>query len=90
MNYDKDLIVCVSGVSNSADIASVKDVGETATKCFCSTQSQLVTKALVDEIHNNGMFSKPFTVNNISDIETLFSYGCDMIITDSVKPSDLN
>lgn len=86
---DPNVIVCVSGVSSTADVDRVSDIIAGARLCVCSTEYDRVTQALVNYMHSKGCLSKPWTVNSTSTIETLFGYGADYIITDSVLPSAL-
>lgn len=86
---DSDIIVCVSGVSTTSGVDNISDIISTARLCVCSTPHGSVTQALVEYMHDAGCLSKPWTVNDVNTIKTLFGYGADFIITDSVKPSDL-
>lgn len=89
IGIDKDLIICVSGVASTSAVDAISDIVANTKLCVCSTTYESVTKSLVEYMHNAKCLSKPWTVNSTSTIETLFDYGCDFIITDSVKPSDL-
>ena len=89
ITIDSDVIICVSGVDSTSGVDAISDIIEGARLCICSTTYTSVTEALVEYMHNAGCLSKPWTVNSASTINTLFGYGCDYIITDSVKPSDL-
>lgn len=86
---DTDIIVCVSGVTTTSGVDDIADIIAAARLCICSTEYTSITKSLVDYMHTAGCLSKPWTVNSASTINTLFGYGADYIITDSVKPSDL-
>jgi glycerophosphoryl diester phosphodiesterase len=41
-----------------------------------------LTKEMVREIHNAGYLVRPYTVNNMDDVERMIKYGVDVIITD--------
>ena len=47
-----------------------------------SCQYNLLSSNLVDEIHEREMLVIPWTVNNIADMEMLYEWGVDGIITD--------
>lgn len=90
LGIDPNLIVCVSGVSTTSGVDAVSDIINTAVLTGVSTEySVSFTQAFVEYVHTAGAFSKPWTVNNSTTIGTLFDYGCDYIITDSVLPSSL-
>lgn len=89
MAIDSDVIICISGVDSTSGVDSIADIIAGTRLCICSTTYESVTKSLVEYMHVAGCLSKPWTVNSTSAISTLFGYGCDYIITDSVKPSDL-
>lgn len=86
---DKNVIVCVSDISTTAGVDAISDIISNAKLCVCSTDYTAVTKSLVEYMHTAGCLSKPWTVNTVAMAETLFGYGADYIITDSVKPSEL-
>lgn len=91
LTLDSDVIVCVSSVTTTSAVDAISDIVSAARLCGCSIEyGASATKALFDYMHGAGCFVKPWTVNSTSTIETLFGYGADYIITDSVKPSDLN
>ena len=90
IGMDSGCIICVSGVDSTSGVDAIEDIISGARLCICSTTYSSVTQSLVEYMHSKGSLSKPWTVNSTSTIETLFGYGCDFIITDSVKPSDLN
>lgn len=89
LGKDSNLIVCVSGVSSTSEVDAIADIIATASLTICSTTYSSVTQALVNYMHEKGTLSKPWTVNNTTTIATLFDYGCDYIITDSVLPSQI-
>ena len=84
-----DVIVCCSGIASTAGVDELTDIINGTRLCVCSTEYSSVTKSLVEYMHQKGCLSKPWTVNNVNTINTLFGYGADFIITDSIKPSDL-
>lgn len=86
---DPGVVVCVSGVSTTSGVDAIADIIASAALCVCSTDYSGVSQALVEYMHDKGALSKPWTVNSVATINTLFGYGCDYIITDSVKPSDI-
>lgn len=89
IGIDGNVIICLSGVDSTSGVDAISDIIAGSRLCICSTTYTSVTQALVEYMHNAGCLSKPWTVNSASTINTLFGYGCDYIITDSVKPSDL-
>lgn len=89
LTIDSDIVVCVSGISSTSAVDNLSDIISAARLCVCSTDYSAVTAELVEYMHSNGCLSKPWTVNSVATINTLFGYGADYIITDSVKPSDL-
>ncbi len=89
MAIDQDVVVCVSGVDSTSGVDGLTDIIKGVALCICSTTYTSVTKELVEYMHNAGCLSKPWTVNSADTINTLFGYGCDFIITDSVKPSSI-
>ena len=89
LNIDSGIIICVSGIATTSAVDNISDIIAKARLCVCSTEYSSVTQALVEYMHNSGCLSKPWTVNNTTTIGTLFGYGADFIISDSVKPSNL-
>lgn len=90
LSINPDLIVCVSAVTTEAGVDAVSDIFDTAIWAGVSTEyNGSFQQSFVEYIHSKGGFSKPWTVNSAATIGTLFNYGVDYIITDSVKPSDL-
>lgn len=89
LTIDANVAVCVSGVATTAAVDAIADIIAVAQLCVCSTSYESVTQALVEYMHKAGALSKPWTVNSVATINTLFGYGADYIITDSVSPSDL-
>lgn len=89
LGANNDVIVCVSGINNTSNVDAIADIIKNARLCICSTTEANVTQALIDAIHKAGALSKPWTVNTLATVQTLFNYGADFIITDSVLPSDL-
>ena len=89
IGMDAGCIICVSGVDSTSGVDAIEDIISGANLCICSTTYSSVTQALVEYMHSKGCLSKPWTVNSTATIGTLFGYGADFIITDSVKPSDL-
>lgn len=88
LGLDSDLIVCVSAVSTTAGVDAIADIISTAALAGVSTQySSSFQQSFVEYVHSKGAFSKPWTVNDATTIATLWDYGCDYIITDSVLPS---
>ena len=89
LEIDEDIVVCASGIASTSAVNGLSDIIASARLCVCSTDYSAVTEALVQYMHSAGCLSKPWTVNSVATINTLFGYGCDFIITDSVKPSDI-
>lgn len=89
IGIDPDIIVCCSGVATTSAVDALSDIISAARMCICSTSYSSVTKELVEYMHNKGSYSKPWTVDSVATVNTLFGYGADFIITNSVKPSDL-
>jgi len=86
LGIDTNIIVCASGIDTTNAVDGLSDIISAARLCVCSTSYSSVTKELVEYMHSAGCLSKPWTVNDTATIETLFGYGCDYIITDSVIP----
>lgn len=86
---NSDLLVCVSGVNSTSNVDDIVDIINAARLCICSTLYSNATKPLVNYMHSKKALSKPWTVNTLATVKDLFEMGCDFIITDSVKPSDL-
>lgn len=90
LGLDANLIVCVSAVTTTAGVDAIQDILSSAVYGGISTEySSGFQSSLVEYVHSMGGFSKPWTVNSTSTIGTLFNYGVDYIITDSVRPSDI-
>lgn len=89
LTIDEDIVVCASGISSTSAVDNLSDIISAARLCICSTDYSGVTKSLIEYMHSKNCLSKPWTVNSLATIKTLFGYGADFIITDSVKPSDL-
>lgn len=87
LTLDTDVIVCASSISTTSAVDALASIIASVRLCVCSIESTDVTQALVEYIHNAGCLVKPWTVNNSTTISTLWGYGCDYIITDSVLPS---
>lgn len=88
LSKDSNLIVCASGISTTGGVDAINDIIETATLTAISTQySTAYSQTFVEYIHSKGALAKPWTVNSQATINTLWNYGVDYIITDSVMPS---
>ena len=88
LGLDANLIVCVSAVTTTAGVDAIQDILDSASYGGISTEySSSFQSSLVEYVHSKGGFSKPWTVNNATTISTLWGYGVDYIITDSVLPS---
>lgn len=88
LGLDANLIVCVSAVTTTAGVDAIQDIIDSAVYAGISTEySSDFQSSLVEYVHSKGGFSKPWTVNNATTIGTLWGYGVDYIITDSVLPS---
>ena len=89
IEIDADMILCASGISTTSAVDALADVIAAARLVVCSVESANVTKSLIDYMHTKGCLCKPWTVNSVSTVNTLFGNGADYIITDSVLPSAL-
>jgi glycerophosphoryl diester phosphodiesterase len=89
LNIDNDLCICVSNVTTNEGVDSVADIRNTAAVAMCSVEYTSVTQPLVYYMHEKGFLVKPWTVNTLSDVQQMFNYGCDFVISDLIKPSDL-
>ena len=89
IGIDPKIIVCASGIDTTAKINGISDLVASATLCICSISSGSATKSIIEYMHTHGCKCKPWTVNSTSTINTLFGYGADYIITDSVLPSQI-
>lgn len=88
LGLDANLIVCVSGVTTTSGVDDVADIFAAAAYAGVSTEySSGFQQSFVEYVHSKGGFSKPWTVNNATTVGTLWGYGVDYIITDSVLPS---
>ena len=88
LGLDANLIVCVSAVSTTSGVDDIADIIAAAAYAGVSTEySSSFQSSFVEYVHSKGGFSKPWTVNNSTTISTLWGYGVDYIITDSVLPS---
>ena len=89
ISIDSNIIICVSGIDTTEKIDGISDIITGAALCVCSIGYGDVTRNIVDYMHNAGCKCKPWTVNSVATINTLFEYGADYIITDSVLPSSV-
>ena len=84
-----DLLLCVSGITSTSDTDNITDIIHDARVCICSVKDTDATSTLVKYIHTKGAMAKVWTVNTLSTVQDFFEIGFDYVITDSVKPSDL-
>lgn len=88
LSKDSNLIVCVSGISTQSGVDDISDIISNALLAIVSTSySSSYTSDFVEYVHEAGALAKTWTVNTQSTINTLWGYGCDFIITDSVLPA---
>lgn len=82
-------IVCLTEVDTQAELDSIYDIIAQASLCVCSVQYNNYTENIVNMIHSYGALVKVWTVNNATNINTLFDKNVDMVISDSIRETDL-
>lgn len=88
LNYG-EAIVCLSQIDTAAELDQVYDIINRSALCVCSVADDDFTEETCELIHSYGALVKVWTIDVADDCEDAFNAGADMIITDSVKESDL-
>lgn len=82
-------IICLTEIDTMEKLNTIYDITTQAALCVCSVQYNNYTENIVNLIHSYGALIKVWTVNNATTINTLFNNNVDMVISDSIKESDL-
>ena len=82
-------IICLSQIDTEAELKTVYDIINKSALCICSVQNDNFSYSVCDLIHEYGALVKLWTVNTASAINDAFDLTVDMVISDSVKESDL-
>ena len=85
-DLNKNLIICISGITTTDDIADCMDIITRVRLCIISIVHNVITKAMIEAAHSKGALIKTWTVNNTTEANTVFGNGCDLIITDDITP----
>ena len=86
---DDSLAVSVGGLSTVNDINNIAYLKYNTALLIGSMPYATFSKQLVEACHNNNILAKTWTVDTVDGVKTAYSYGCDYIITDNIKPSDI-
>jgi glycerophosphoryl diester phosphodiesterase len=85
----KNAIFSVTQI-NSVELArEVSHIAELSLLCICSTPKANITRELIETIHEIGAFSKIWTVDSLTEANSFFDDGGDLIITNSILPSQI-
>lgn len=82
-------IICLSEIDTENELKTIYDIVENTALCICSLQGTNYTADIIELIHSYGCLTKVWTINNATTINNMFNNNVDMIISDSIKESDL-